>query len=356
MQRVAAWMWACLVAHGLLAPGAQAQALFADGFEIPGPPAPGAIVFTEVMSNPNQVPDASGEWFELANVGARAIDLRGCTLQANSGSFTLEPSLALAPGALAVFARVLEPGNNGNVAADAAFGFPLASTDLLSLICTQTLIDAIDWQNETAGRSRSLDRDAWDAAANDLDANWCLSVASYNGTDTGTPGSTDQDCGGAVTFPPPGAGEVRITELMVDPAGALTDASAEWIELESLAAATVALDGCTLGTLSASNVLPLLSFGPGERLLLARSASTELNGGLVVDATVSFTLTNAGATVELRCGDVLIDQVTYATSSAGRSLVRGAGATLCIAPAGTTEYFTGNFGTPAQPNLPACAP
>jgi hypothetical protein len=357
-ETVMAAMRAHALFLALAAPSAIALPLFGDGFEPPGMPRAGAIVFTEVLSNPVLVADNVGEWFELANVGGRRVQLQGCELQGNSGASPIAAGLLLPPGGLAVFARSSDPLANGNVPADATFAFALLSNDLLSLSCSGELIDAIEWSSETPGRSRSLDASAWDATANDLDANWCLSVASYNGTDTGTPGSPLHACGnGGPVLPPPGPGELWIGELMSDPAGELIDANAEWIELQSLAPEPVGLDDCVLGNGGGGSVgLQGLQVAPGGRLLLARSESPELNGGLTPDRTFSFTLTNGGGTLILACGDSTIDQVAYSASTPGRSFVRADSLLVCVAPAGTPEYFAGNSGTPGQPNVPACPP
>lgn len=170
--------------------------VFFDGFETSTRPVTGAVIFTEIMSNPTVVSDASGEWFELTSVNPRTVDLGGCTVAQGIGSSIL-PAHALDSGVAAVAARNTDFGSNGGVDAFAAFSFPLPASGSLELSCDGRSIDVVSWTTETAGRSRSLDSGHYDAAVNDVDANWCLSAQSYNGTDTGTPNQVNEPC------PPP---------------------------------------------------------------------------------------------------------------------------------------------------------
>lgn len=167
--------------------------VFFDSFEIVPHPAPGAVIVTEIMSNPTNVPDTTGEWFELTNVSAQSVDLGGCIVSRAPTQNTL-PSLLLAPDASAVLARSTDTLANGNVMAFATFTFTLTMSGTVDFICDGRLIDTMTWPGEIAGRSRSLDPRHFDAVSNDNDANWCFSTTLYNATDAGTPRTANETC------------------------------------------------------------------------------------------------------------------------------------------------------------------
>lgn len=337
--------------------GAHAQDfIFTDGFEDRERPAVGAVIVSEVMSDPILASDATGEWFELVNVTAQRADLGACTVEDASGATTMPP-LALHGGARAVIARSLAPETNGGIVADAIFGFSLGSIDLLRLRCDGLVIDETTWGSEISGRARSLDPDFHDAGANDDDANWCRAVTPYNEMDFGSPGSANPQCGEpGPPARPPLPGEVVINEVMPNPAGDLSDASAEWIELRHTGTVRVGLETCALedGT-GSSSALAVTAVDPGEWLLFAPSASSQMNGGLAVQGTFDFALVNTIGSVRLVCGGTLISQIDYPSPLAGRSILRDPDGMLCTAPIGTAEYHPENFGTPGAANMPPCS-
>jgi len=169
--------------------------IFFDSFETSLHPVTGSVIFTEVMSNPAQVNDSVGEWFELSNVSGQTVDLGGCIVSQSAAQNAL-PAYAMAPAGFAVVARSTNAGTNGNVIAFATFTFGLASSGSLNLSCDGRVIDAMTWLNESQGHSLSLDPSHFNAIDNDntlLD--WCFTAqASYNGTDFGTPDAGNESC------------------------------------------------------------------------------------------------------------------------------------------------------------------
>jgi hypothetical protein len=150
-------------------------------------------------------------------------------------------------------------------------------------------------------------------------------------------------------------GDLRFTELMIDPAGA--DPGQEWLELHDPLDEAVDLAGFTLYRKSPD--------GTGLR-------SVPLDAGLVIAAGGYLVfgdpvagpwvgsgagarlapLDNARGVVGLRCGEVILDEVTWTRPpSPGRSRMRS-GDRWCDAPADRL-YAPGNAGTPGAPN-PAC--
>lgn len=127
---------------------------------------------------------------------------------------------------------------------------------------------------------------------------------------------------------PPINGDVIISELMYNPDDPRDDESlttprlyegnAEWIELYNTTLRPINLDGCYLTDYDAQrpqtenpSTLEAIVIPPGGYALVARSDDPEKNGGLTVDGTFSFNLTNSGDTIILRCNNAEIDRVTY---------------------------------------------
>lgn len=332
---------------------AAGELIFFDGFETQTHPVAGAVIFTEILSNPTAVADSAGEWFELASVANRPVQIEGCTVGNGTTSAALPDQLA-GPGWIGVVARSLDSGSNGGVVAFATFGFTLGASGMLELDCDGRTIDTVSWTSEVAGSARSLDSRLWDAQANDADASWCTTTQTYNGVDNGTPGQLNPFCTTvAPAGPRPIAGEVRINEWMVDPA-VLDDASAEWVELKSLTAETRDLDGCIFSngiTDVAVGSVPMLA---GAFALFGRSADSGANGGLAIDQTFGFSLTNGSGTILLKCDDTVIDQVSWSSSTSGFSLQRDLvnPTLICTTPAGAGTYTASNVGTPRAENVP----
>jgi len=97
ISRISASMALSLLALTLGAPAAQALSISL-----------GDLVITEIMSNPADVSDTQGEWFELFNAGSSAIELNGLTVHDTStavGTLDFGGSFLLAPGSYASLAR-----------------------------------------------------------------------------------------------------------------------------------------------------------------------------------------------------------------------------------------------------------
>ncbi|HSE12950.1 MAG TPA: lamin tail domain-containing protein [Rudaea sp.] len=341
-----------------VAPAHAGDFIYFDDFEAVLHPVGGSVIISEIMSKPTAVSESSGEWFELTNVSAQTVDLGDCIV--GNGSFQDSlPSRATAAGDAVVVARSLDPGANGDLpvsATFAVFSFSLGPTGMLGLACNGRTIDEAAWTDETAGRSLSLDPARASALDNDDPANWCFATTLYNAVDTGSPGQANETCpttGGGGT--PPAAGELSITELMIDPA-VLLDANAEWVELRNTASGSRDLGGCVLnnGTTD-SSAFPAIVLDPGSYALIGRTTDTLVNGGLAIDATFAFGLNNGSGTLAVKCGGDVIDTIAWASSTSGRSLQRDPVtlATICTAPAGVAEYTASNFGTPKADNA-AC--
>jgi hypothetical protein len=336
--------------------------------------APGDLVVSEIMANPQLAPDTTGEWFEV--YAARDVDLNGLEIGSVLGSprstIARPECVPVAAGSYLVFAHAREATQNGGLPrVDEDFGAPaLANTNgALVLSLAGVLIDQVSWAGSVDGVAASLAPAALDAGANDQASAFCRAVDVYGAGDRGTPGGANPACplvvpagmcvdaGGVRAIVPAVPGQLLLTEVMADPV-AVADASGEWFEL--LASADVDLNGLELGTrppvVKTTLASPAcLHVAAGTRLVLARSDDARANGGLPrVDFGFDFALANGGASAGLFVGvaGTLLDTLVWTSTTAGASTQRDGAGQMCPTPAGST-YGAGDRGTPGAENL-AC--
>lgn len=163
--------------------------------EVDGQGAP-RLLFSELMKNPQLLPDADGEWLELYNGGTQPMDLDGCELRRDEQRLQLDGGFSVAPGGFLTFANGDAPGFTPDVLYS-GITLPNSGAFTLAVACGGELLDQVLIESaalpNAAGHSLSLSRAALDPAANDHPANWCEGVSSYNG-DFGTPGEANPDC------------------------------------------------------------------------------------------------------------------------------------------------------------------
>jgi len=161
----------------------------------------GDIVITEVMQNPQVADDGDGEWFELRNTMALDASLTDCVLtDLGSDTHVITGPLAIPGHGRAVLGKDTDPGINGGVAVDYAFGgeMDLAnSDDEIVLTCEGIVIDEIAWDGgvdwpDPAGASMSLDES--ELAHNHDGANWCEATSTMPNGELGTPGVANDPC------------------------------------------------------------------------------------------------------------------------------------------------------------------
>ena len=156
-------------------------------------PALGELVINEWMPDPALVADASGEWFEVKALSA--VDLNG--LQAGTVALNSTPvvpaggtCLHLEAGSLALLARSAGIDNGGLPPVDATFPFSLLNSNgTLRIGVADLELDIKTWAASTQGRAIMIDSDGSQCASPD-------GVATYNGTDRGTPrtANTPPEC------------------------------------------------------------------------------------------------------------------------------------------------------------------
>jgi len=323
------------------------------------------IVINEIMQNPSAVSDAAGEWFEVHNPTAAAIDIDGWTIQDNDiDSHVIANSgpLVVPAGGFLVLGNNADFATNGGVNVDYEYSndfFLSNSADELVLVDTgPNEIDRVEWDNgvtfpDPDGASMALIGPALD---NNVGANWCTSSTVFGSGDLGTPGAAN-DCVGA-------APEIVINEIIQNPA-AVSDTNGEWLELFNPTVDAIDINGFTLrDDGSDSHVIdnggPLV-IAAGGYLVLGRDDTFAANGGVVVDYQYSsFFLGNGGDEVILLDTSLNeVDRVEYdggpsfpdpngsSMSLRATSVDNNVGANWCEA---TTPFGDGDLGTPGAAN------
>lgn len=343
------------------------------------PAGTGDLVITEFMANPNAVGDDQGEWFELLVLAD--VDLNGLELGREVGSVDATlPSdgdcIAVSSGSRVVLARNADALANGGIeGVVATFDFGLTNSGgSLFVGRGGEAIDAITWTTTAAGAASSLDPAFENAADNDNQANFCAAVAPYGAGDLGTPGTVGAMCGSGKVdgmcddggnlraIVPAQAGDLVITELMANPA-LVADAEGEWFEVAVLA--NVDLNGLQLfnndgmgmpsATLGGASCIEATS---GSRVLFVRNPLAAENGDLPDGGLVfAFGVVNSNGAISLGVDGVVLDTVTWTSTTAGSSRALGEafidaaandnGANWCTS---STPYNDSDNGTPAGTN------
>ncbi len=339
-------------------------------------PVVGDLVISEFMASPAGT-DGDQEWFEV--YAATDVDLNGLVAGREVGkpSLTIEQGecLRLAAGEHAVFARSSDAGVNGGLPAVAStFDFSLVVDTTIFIGVGEEVLDQVTVAPVADGASTALDPETLDPAANDDPASWAFCSAPYGDPkkgNTGTPGASNETCGGKVPPPdscmgedgpraivPPGPGDLRISEYMANPA-AVSDADGEWFEVQVLA--EVDLNGLQIGQTSdpydadqTLNDAACISVSAGDFVVFASNTAEGENGGIAgaFDTGQTLSQTNGDRLFIGIAGEV-IDEVAWGAGE----ILEGTAASLD--PAGDAfcpavdAYGDGDLGTPGAAN-PAC--
>lgn len=352
------------------------------------PPAVGTLVITEIMVDPSAVKDTEGEWFEIRNTTANAVNLQGLVVTDDDGeTFTITELVHLGPNKHFVLGRNSKMSENGGVTVSYVYTkFDLTNeSDRIVLKLGDVVIDAVAWDGTWAvptGASLSLPPEKQNHELNDSSTAWCPSTTFIVGEagDKGTPGVTNLTCDSQVCVPncegkqcgpngcggqcgtcvpgttcsgglcvaqtgqPPALGDVVINELMINPKNS-SDTNGEWIELKNLSSKDLQLMGLEVSDLEGDKfvVSSPLTLPPYGFVVLGRNANSEMNGGYLPDFVFDgFTLANTADEVILKFEGVVLDQVLYTTTNVDPSLNWSVpdGSSLALKPDFATE--TGN--------------
>ncbi|NNJ66019.1 MAG: ExeM/NucH family extracellular endonuclease, partial [Xanthomonadales bacterium] len=326
------------------------------------------LVINEVMQNPAAVFDSDGEWFEIHNPTAGAIDIDGWTVKDNDiDSFVIANGgpLLVPAGGYVVLGNNADSGTNGGVTVDYEYSGMFLSNGADELVLLDgglNEVDRVEWDGGPAfpdptGASMALKDPALD---NNVGANWCTASTPFGAGDLGTPGGMN-DC--PIVVP-----DFLINEIMQNPA-AVFDSNGEWFELHNTTDSDVDINGWTIADNDfdshvIANGGPLL-LPAGGYLVLGRNADYFSNGGVNVDYQYDdFFLSNSSDEVVLLDGaGIEVDRVEYDNGAtfpdptgASMSLLDPAldnnvGANWCEA---VTPYGFGDRGTPGGQNT--CVP
>jgi len=166
---------------------------------------PGDVIITEIMADPSSVTDGNGEWFELLNLRSDTIDIRGWTIEDESGNTHTIPDtdpILIPAGQFLVLGNNGDPSSNGGISVAheyTALTLNNGGDTLLIFDVNGEEIDRVDYGVSSftipSGASLNLNPDHFDLNDNDNGTNWCSSTTSIGtGLDFGTPGATNETC------------------------------------------------------------------------------------------------------------------------------------------------------------------
>ena len=222
------------------------------------PPPPGrGLVITEFLSDPDGA-DTDGEWFELHNRGADAVDLNGWTIRSNSSqgieTHVITASIIVPAGGFAVLGNNTNTATNGGAAVDYSYGTAItlnnSNTDWIVIRSpADETVDSVAYSTRAAGgalvaplftplpaQSRVLINEALDNSVA-ASGNWQNSVTPFgDGSNRGSPGYGAYGVAGAVTrivVNPSSAttligGNAAYTAIALDAVGRISTASVTW--------------------------------------------------------------------------------------------------------------------------------
>ena len=177
-----------------------------DGLVDEGEWTEGALLITEVMTNPDNVMDIDGEWVEVYNTTDRALSLNGVELYSSvDGDYhkiISDDLIVVFPGEYAVVGSNANPLLNGDVELDYEWAdFDLDNEfDGITLQADGVTLDSVVWDDgatfpDDPGASMNLDPSYMDITLNDDGEAWCSSTAAWDAaTDKGTPGVENLAC------------------------------------------------------------------------------------------------------------------------------------------------------------------
>jgi hypothetical protein len=142
-------------------------------------PEPGDLVVTEIMADPQRVPDAQGEYFAVRNVTRTILDLDRVVVHDRAKDGFVLRDIRLLPGATLRLGRSTDPNANGGVIVDATYSrFQLGNRDdaiILEsggVVIDEVTFDARQGWPVSPGRLMLLDPALPDDVLNDDPASW----------------------------------------------------------------------------------------------------------------------------------------------------------------------------------------
>lgn len=173
----------------------------------------GDLIVSEIMANGNGGNGDLGEWFEIANVSNKNLDLNGISITGKSSDtpIVVSTSIPIKPGEAVVFAPSADVTKNGGHTPTVTYTqskFPLANdADTITINLGTTVIDTVSydttaagkWPIVTQGKALQLSATKFNALANDAKDNWCYAAKAFGSLGyLGSPAQANATCA-----PPP---------------------------------------------------------------------------------------------------------------------------------------------------------
>jgi hypothetical protein len=171
--------------------------------EIKDSAGPGDIVFSEMMIDPEVVDDSNGEWVELYNTSAYAIDISGIGFAAKGTSYTQVANQLVHSGGYVVLCTNTDTLTNGGVSCHGELSASPSevlenATDNLTIVGHDgSDMDTVSYDEEwfMPGAALGLDPQFLYSAPNTDAERWCIqSTIIVVGGEAGTPGSQNDPC------------------------------------------------------------------------------------------------------------------------------------------------------------------
>jgi cysteine-rich repeat protein len=170
------------------------------------PVVPVELVITEIMAVPYNADSQPGEWLEIYNGSAKAIDLTGWVLKTTKQGQATLPALTIQPGTRLTLGGSIDKLYNGAAQVDWAwpttFGLDDAD-DTVSLLHGSAVVDSVHYGTQTptpvSGKALQLDPVYQTIEANNFAKFWCQADAAINdadptSSDFGTPDKANTSC------------------------------------------------------------------------------------------------------------------------------------------------------------------
>ena len=173
----------------------------------------GDLTISEFMAEPQEVPNYTGEWFELYNASGKELDLNGLVVRGDTDAgFTVSSSVIVGAGEFVVlgvgdcddYVTCASNEYNGGVEIDYLYDRSDLSLDengdTIRIVYNSINIDQVTWESSNWQIQKDYAFQANTNAynlewANDLNTNWCSSDALYGEEALyGTPGAENQPC------------------------------------------------------------------------------------------------------------------------------------------------------------------
>ena len=309
----------------------------------------GDLIITEFHPDPQECPDAAGEYIELYNNSTRSFDLDGLILGTEQGAFTVDRPpgrLISRPGEYTLLRSIASTGCY-DINADGRYSGvglgPPAGGSVVYVANETTILDLVDFSGfeGRGGRAWMLDPERLGAPPpggvadapgsssftgtylNNDAAAWCQAADRIPGAnaDKGTPGVANPACIDDDEFVyPPGyvanieeldPGDLVVTELMVDPVEC-GDLIGEYIEIVNRFPTAVDLTGLRISTETATTTVNTPVIVPIGGRAVGRKVDDRWDcyDGMAVDFLFpGVTFDNGGDLIRLRNSHSVLDEV-----------------------------------------------